>query len=49
MGTPRNTGVRAHTHTHTHTHTLSINSEMLAFRLDAKKTQQAESSKDPFT
>lgn len=44
-GTPGN--VHTHTHTRTHTSNLSINSEMLAFKMNAKKTQQAESSKTP--
>lgn len=40
----------AHSHTHVHTHThiypnLLINSEMLALKMNAKKTPQAESSK----
>lgn len=38
------THTRAHTHTHTHS-TLPINSEMLAFKMKAKMTEQAERSK----
>jgi hypothetical protein len=44
------TGTQGNVHTHTHTHTnLSINSEMLAIKVDVKKTQQAECSKTLFT
>lgn len=46
MYPPTRTRTRTHAHAHTYPN-LSINSEMLAFKRSAKKTQQAESSKTP--